>query len=168
MPRREILLLGNPQLRVKSTELKLYNDEYEANLEDLKDTLLYLQKTRKIGRAIAAPQIGWMKGILFFNLPDRSFVMANPKIMSKSRETIKVWDSCFCFNLAFFIKIERFKEIKVKYLDKEGTTIVETFSDDFSELIQHEIDHLNGILATDHLKNSKQIVMRHEWEKRFK
>lgn len=43
-----------------------------------------------------------------------------------------------------------------------------TFSEDLSELIQHEIDHLNGILATDHLKNSKQIVMRHEWEQRFK
>ena len=168
MPRREILLLGNPQLRVKSTEIKQFNNEYETNLEDLKDTLLYLQKTRKIGRAIAAPQIGWMKDVLFFNLPELSFVMVNPKILSKSRETIEVWDSCFCFKVAFFIKIERFKEIKVKYLDKKGITKIETFSDDLSELIQHEIDHLNGILATDHLKNSKQIVMRHEWEKRFK
>ncbi|MBY9010247.1 MAG: peptide deformylase [Candidatus Lokiarchaeota archaeon] len=168
MPLREILLLGNPQLRVKSTEVKQFNDEYEANLEDLKDTLLYLQKTRKIGRAIAAPQIGWRKNVIVFNLPDRSFVMVNPKILSKSREIIEVWDSCFCFDIAFFIKIERFKEIKVKYLNKEGTTKVETFGDDFSELIQHEIDHLNGILATDHLKNPKQIVMRHEWEQRFK
>jgi len=168
MPRREILLLGNPQLRVKSTEIKQFNNEYETNLEDLKDTLLYLQKTRKIGRAIAAPQIGWMKDVLFFNLPELSFVMVNPKILSKSRETIEVWDSCFCFKVAFFIKIERFKEIKVKYLDKKGITKIETFSDDLSELIQHEIDHLNGILATDHLKNSKLIVMRHEWEKRFK
>ena len=168
MPLREILLLGNPQLRVKSTEVKLFNDEYEANLLDLKDTLLDLQKTRKIGRAIAAPQIGWMRNVLFFNSPDRSFVMVNPKILSKSKETIEVWDSCFCFNIAFFIKIERFKEIKVKYLDIKGITKIETFNDDLSELIQHEIDHLNGILATDHLKNSKQIVMRHEWEKRFK
>jgi len=168
MPLREILLLGNPHLRVKSTEIKQFNGEYEANLEDLKDTLLYLQKTRKIGRAIAAPQIGWRKKVLFFNLPDRSFVMVNPKILSKSREMIEVWDSCFCFDVAFFIKIERFKEVKVKYLDKEGAIKVEIFNDDLSELIQHEIDHLSGILATDHLKNSKEIVMRQEWEKRFK
>lgn len=168
MPLREILLLGNPQLRRKSTEVKQFNDDHEVNLADLKETLLYLQKTRKLGRAIAAPQIGWMKNVIFFNLPDRSFVMVNPKFLSKSREIIEVWDSCFCFDVAFFVKIERFKDIKVEYLDKEGTTKVETFSDDLSELIQHEIDHLNGILATDHLKNLKQIVMRHEWEQRFK
>ncbi|MBY9004758.1 MAG: peptide deformylase [Candidatus Lokiarchaeota archaeon] len=168
MPVKEVILLGNSELRKKSTKVNFSDENLNDHLHDLRDTLNYLQKTKKIGRAIAAPQIGWKRNVIFYNLPKKSFYMINPKILFKSGEIFEVWDSCFCFEVAFFVQIERYKKIEVEYFDREAVKKVETFTDDLSELIQHEIDHLNGILATDHLKDPKKIIMRSEWERRFK
>jgi peptide deformylase len=165
---KEVLLLGNPKLREKSSRIKDFKNDFKDNLNNLSDTLIYLQKEKQIGRALAAPQIGWMKKVIFYNLPEQAFFMINPKILWKSEEMIEVWDSCFCFDVAFFIGIKRYREIKVQYLDKEGNKKSELFSDDLSELVQHEIDHLNGVLATDHLNDPIKIIMRNEWERRFK
>lgn len=79
-----------------------------------------------------------------------------------------MWDSCYSFDVAFFVGIERHKSVEVEYQDENGELLVERFSDDLSELLQHEIDHLHGVLATDHLKNAKKIISREEWEKRFR
>ncbi|MBY8986493.1 MAG: peptide deformylase [Candidatus Lokiarchaeota archaeon] len=168
MPVKEVLLLGNNKLREKSIEVNYSDENLNVHLEDLKDTLNYLIMTKKVGRAIAAPQIGWKKRVIFYNLKEKSFYMINPIILSKSEEIFEVWDSCFCFEVEFFVQIERYKKIEVEYFDQEAVKKVETFTDDLSELIQHEIDHLNGILATDHLKDPGKIIMRSEWERRFK
>ena len=81
---------------------------------------------------------------------------------------INVWDSCYSFEVAFFVEIPRNKSIKVEYQDDKGNSIVEDFTDGLSELVQHEIDHLHGILAIDHLRDVKKIIMRSEWERRFR
>ncbi|MFC2152136.1 peptide deformylase [Bacteroidota bacterium] len=162
---KEILLLGNPLLREKSKGIKVFDNDLENLIIDLKDTLIDFQQRKKIGRGIAAPQIGILKKVIFLNSPERSFALVNPEIIWKSDETIEVWDSCFSFDVAFFVKTLRFKSIKVKYQNNLGNWIEEIFNDDLSELLQHEIDHLNGILATDHLKSNKDIILRAEWEK---
>jgi peptide deformylase len=162
---KEVLLIGNPLLRQESSEVTDFNLELREILQDLKDTLTHLQETKKIGRGLAAPQIGHMKKIVLFQLPDRSFVMVNPKIVWKSEETFQVWDSCFCFDVAFFVQVERHKNIRIEYQDENGNAKTEEFSGDLSELVQHEVDHLYGILATDHLKDVTTIMMRAEWEK---
>ena len=168
MPIKEVLMLGNPKLREKSSDLEDFNLDFVQHLQDLKDTLTYLQETKKLGRAIAAPQIGVMKKLIYYKLPDKSFYMVNPKITWKSEEILNVWDSCYSFDITFFVEIQRHKTIKVEYQDENGNLVFEDFSDDLSELVQHEIDHLNGILATDYLKDVKKIIMRSEWERRFK
>ena len=165
---KEILLIGNPLLREKSKDIVVFEDELKNHINDLKDTIIDFQKRKKIGRGIAAPQIGVLKKVIFLNLPDRSFALINPEIIWTSEETMDVWDSCFSFDAAFFVKIKRFKSIKVKYQNEIGESIEEVFSDDLSELLQHEIDHLYGILATNHLNNNKDIILRAEWEKRYK
>ena len=101
-------------------------------------------------------------------VPNKKFFMLNPRILTKSKEKIKVWDSCFSFNVEFFIEIERFKNITVEYQDINENLKKEEFHDALSELVQHEIDHLYGVLAIDHLKDPYNIIMRSEWEKRFK
>ncbi|MFO7830071.1 MAG: peptide deformylase [Bacteroidales bacterium] len=165
---KEILLIGNPVLRKKSAKVERFNSELQNIITDLKDTLIDFQRRKKIGRAIAAPQIGVLQKIICLNLPNRSFALVNPEIIQNSDETFEVWDSCFSFDVAFFVKTERFKSITVKYQNEKGDSIEEIFHDDLSELLQHEIDHLYGILATDHLKSNKDIMMRDEWEKRYK
>ncbi|KKN11531.1 hypothetical protein LCGC14_1025570 [marine sediment metagenome] len=161
-------MLGNPKLREVSSNIDNFDEGLKENFQDLKDTLTNLQETKKIGRAIAAPQIGIMKNIIFFRLPDKSFYMINPKISWKSEDMINVWDSCFSFDIAFFVEILRHKSIKVDYQDEKGYQISEEFYRDLSELVQHEIDHLHGILAIDHLRDPKKIIMRSEWERRFR
>ena len=165
---KDVLLLGNPKLRENSVDEIDFNENLNKNLKDLKDTLTYLQDTKKIGRAIAAPQIGILKKMIYFQLPNKSFYMINPKITWKSEEIMDVWDSCFCFDVAFFVELQRHKKIRVDYQDIKENWNTEVFFDDLSELVQHEVDHLHGVLATDYLKDGKKIVMRSEWERRLR
>lgn len=165
---KEVLMLGHSNLRKESSDINIFDEDLKGNLQNLKDTLTHLQNTKKIGRAIAAPQIGLMRKLIYFKLPNRAFCMVNPKIIWQSKDMINVWDSCFSFDVAFFIEILRYKTIQVEYQDENGNVVFEDFTEDLSELVQHEIDHLHGILATDHIKNVKKIIMRSEWEKRFK
>jgi len=64
--------------------------------------------------------------------------------------------------------VERAKEIKVKYQTKDGENYTITAEDDLSELLQHEIDHLGGILATQRAIDDKAFAFRNEWEKYWK
>ncbi len=169
---KPVLMIGNPLLREKSSEIIEVSaesgSELNVILQDLKDTLTYLQSSKNIGRALAAPQIGHMKRIIYLQTPARTFVMVNPKITVKSKELIEVWDSCYSFDVAFFVKIKRHKKIKVEYQDEHGKIIHEEVDGSLSELFQHEIDHLDGILATDYLEDNKNIISREEWEKRYR
>src|SRR6056297_2219927 len=164
---KEILLLGNPLLREKSEDITDFNSALNKLVNDLKDTLIDFQHRKKIGRAIAAPQTGVMQKVICLHTANRSFALINPEIIWKSTNTFDVWDSCFSFDVAFFVKTVRYKSIKVKFYDERGNKFEEVFKDDLSELLQHEIDHLTGVLATDHLKSTKDIIMREEWEKRY-
>jgi len=163
---RDVLLLGNPKLRAGSTNVTDFDDEFNRIVRDLKDTLTFLQETRKTGRGLAAPQIGQLKKVIVFQLLERSFVMVNPEITWRSEVMFRVWDTCFSFDLAFLVEVERHKCLKVRYQDENGTVQEEEFTDDLSELMQHEIDHLHGILATDHVEDATKIIMRAEWERR--
>ena len=162
---RTVLLLGDPRLRESSTEVSDFGEPTTGVVDDLRDTLRYLRRKTGLGRAIAAPQIGRFEKILFVDLPQMSFSMVNPEITMRSDETFQVWDSCFCFDLAFFIQVTRHRELDVSFCDEWGQPRREHFSGDMSELIQHEIDHLDGILATDRMSDTRKIMMRSEWEK---
>lgn len=162
---RNVLLLGNPLLREKSANVVDFDSELIPIVRDLEDTLSYLQESTGIGRALAAPQIGHMKKVILYNTPDARLVMVNPVINHRSEEMFDVWDSCFSFDVAFFVNIKRHLSIEVSYFNEQGDLKSATFNDDLSELFQHEIDHLYGILATDYLTDNKQILMRSEWEK---
>lgn len=164
---KEVLKLGNPILRKKSEEIKEFDKNLEEIVEDLKDTLIKLQKEKKTGRALAAPQIAYLKKVIYANLPDEEIIMINPEITWKSSEMFYVWDSCFSMDIAFFVRILRHNKIRVNYITPEGENVKREFTDDMAELFQHEIDHLYGIMATDHLKDNKNIIMRREYEKKY-
>jgi peptide deformylase len=120
------------------------------------------------GRGIAAPQIGYLNRIVRIQTPDFTSFLVNPEIIAKSEELFDVWDSCFSLKGAIFVNIKRNRRIRVKYQDENGEKHTREFSDGTSELLQHELDHLNGILCTDHIEDNTRIVMREEWEKRFR
>jgi peptide deformylase len=164
MPVKKVLMIGDPKLRERSIEIGEDAQELKEIIRDLRDTLKKLQKKHGMGRALAAPQIGHMRRVIFFNLPEEELIMVDPRITWKSDDMARVWDSCFSFDLAFFVHILRHEKIKIEFRDQDGNDRKLKLHGDMAELIQHEVDHLDGILASDHLLSNKDIIMRSEWE----
>ena len=162
---REILLLGNPQLRQPSSAITdVRADETREIISDLAATLYDFRERQGFGRAIAAPQIGAQRRILFVNMNDGSFGPApliNPEIVRASQETMELWDDCFSFP-DLMVRVRRHVEIDVRYLDDAGQPQLVTARGDLSELLQHEIDHLDGILATDRAIDKRSFALRSE------
>ncbi|MBU4268673.1 MAG: peptide deformylase [Acidobacteria bacterium] len=167
---KEILRLGNPGLwKVCETIKSPDSAETRQIILDLKDTLEDFKEKNSFGRAIAAPQIGVLKRIIFIDFPKEiiSRLMINPKIVWRSLEKIQLWDDCFSFP-DLLVKVERAKEIKVEYLSSDGENCSVSAKGDLSELLQHEIDHLDGILAVQRAIDGKSFAFRNEWEKFWK
>jgi len=171
MPIRPILQLGDPRLREQSQRVtKLTSDETHQLVTDLADTLAHWRATTGYGRGIAAPQLGVLRRVIFLKLPGvEPWPLINPEIIEASEETMVVWDACLSF-LSIFMQVERRRTVKVRYQTPEGDTLEFEAGDDrnLSELVQHEIDHLDGILAIDRVVDLKTICTREEFEKRYR
>ena len=88
MALKEILLIGNPQLREKSEDVTALDSELKNIIVDLKDTIIDFQKRKGMGRGIAAPQIGVMKKVIYLHMKDRSFALINPEIIWNSKSGV--------------------------------------------------------------------------------
>ncbi|MBL0025494.1 MAG: peptide deformylase [Saprospiraceae bacterium] len=156
---KDLLLLGNPLLYqvcdpVKQSELHLVKDW----VVDLHNIMEEIRAKYYFGRAIAAPQLGIMKRLVYMNI-DKPIVFINPEIVDFSNDMFELWDDCMSFpNL--LVKVMRHKKITVKYLDKNWYKKEWTMSDDLAELMQHEYDHLNGVLCTMRAIDDKSYKWR--------
>ena len=164
---RDTVLLGDPRLR-EIAEPVIFDRKLPQILEDMKDTLTEHQRIYGMGRGLAAPQIGYNKRLVYIQTLGFTSYLINPEIVWRSPEKFDVWDSCFSMEAKFFVKIPRNRSIKVKYVDENQRFHNETFKDDMSELLQHELDHLDGVMCPDRLTDTRNIVMREEWEKRYR
>jgi peptide deformylase len=159
-----VLQLGDPRLRMVAEPV---SDPAAADvgvvIDDLKDTLAHWRATTTYGRGIAAPQIGVLRRIVFLNV-DRPWPLINPEIVARSPETMVVWDACLSF-LTIFFQVTRHRWIDVRYQDLSGAWHEIRAEGDLSELLQHEIDHLDGILALDRMTDIRTMCVREEFEK---
>ncbi len=160
---RQILLLGDQRLRGESAEIvDVGAAEVRAAIEDLGETLADFRLRNGFGRGIAAPQIGIGQRLLFVDMRDGSFgptPLINPRIVRASPETMELWDDCFSFP-DLLVRVNRHLEVDVAYLDGEGRSRIVTARGDLSELLQHEIDHLDGILAVDRAIGGSETGIR--------
>jgi peptide deformylase len=168
---RTILQLGDRGLReiAKPVEDATAPD-IRAIVADLADTLAQSRKTTGYGRAIAAPQIGAAVRVIFLQLPGAApWPFVNPEITHRSEQKMIVWDACLSF-LSIFMQVERHREIIVRYQDLQGAwhEIHAGADRDLAELLQHEIDHLDGILAVDRIVDIRSLCTREEFEKRHR
>ena len=162
---REILLLGNPILRERSAQVKrVKSSEIRRIVGDLRDTLAAFQARRGFGRGIAAPQIGQTVRVIYLDFEEIRGPLINPVITSRSRRTFRLWDDCFSFP-DLLVKVERNQEVTVTYVDEHAKRKNIKAAGGLSELLQHEIDHLNGILALDRAIDSRHIILRSEYDK---
>jgi peptide deformylase len=110
------------------------------------------------GRAIAAPQIGVMKRLIYMHI-DKPVVFINPVLQDLNEEMIEVWDDCMCFP-ELLVKVKRHKICTVQYHDSDWNQKTMGLEGSLSELIQHEYDHLDGILAVSRAIDSKSFAQR--------
>jgi peptide deformylase len=171
MPVRPILQLGDPLLRQKAVTVEDPGSrEIHDLIRDLADTLAHWRAKTGYGRGIAAPQLGVAQRVIFLKLPGiEPWPLLNPEIVECGKEKIIVWDACLSF-LSICMQVERRRHITVRYQNLDGQSLEFEAGDDRSlaELLQHEIDHLDGILAIDRVVDLKTICTREEFEKRYR
>ena len=154
-----LLLLGDPLLHEQSEKLELSELKGLKPLVDsLHETLMVFRKKYGTGRAIAALQIGIRKRLIYLHI-QKPQVLINPVLENKSEETFEVWDDCLSFP-ELFVKVKRHRKCTIKFTDIEGGSQSWDLEDDMSELLQHECDHLDGILATQRAINNKSFKHR--------
>jgi len=158
---REILLLGNPGLYeacapVEQSELQ----SLHAVVNDLHDTLMDFRRRHGAGRAIAAPQIGFKKRLVYMHIL-APVVYINPVLDLFSDQTFELWDDCMSFP-DLVVRVRRHRHCRITYRDLDWNEQVIKLEDDLSELLQHECDHLDGILAVAHAVDEKSFALRSE------
>ena len=168
---RTVLQLGDPRLREFAEAVEdPAAPEIAVLIQDLADTLAHWRKTTGYGRAIAATQIGAGVRVALLQLPGAEpWPILNPEIVERSPEKMVVWDCCLSF-LSIFMQVERHCEVTVRYKDLAGKSheLRAGAERDLSELLQHEIDHLVGILAVDRITDIRTLCTREEFEKRYR
>ena len=155
---REILLLGDPRLyevseKVKPEELESLRPVFE----DMFDCIRAIRRDYGFGRAIAAPQIGVQKRLICI-LTDRPYVIINPELEFIGDEMMELMDDCMSFP-KLLVRVRRYRHCILRYLDENWEPQELRMDDDMSELIQHEYDHLNGILATMRAVDNKSFFL---------
>jgi len=155
MAERAILLLGNEELYQVSVELGEGEIETAKRVvSDLHDTMMAFRTKYGFGRAIAAPQVGEFYRIIYMNIDGKATAMINPKLEFTGEEKFEMWDDCMSFP-GLEVRLERYKNCVISYKDLAWKDCVLQLQDDLAELIQHEYDHLDGILAVQRAIDSK-------------
>ncbi len=154
--------LGDPVLRTKCEPVaKPSSAAVRMVIDDMRETLRDWQSRFATGRAIAAPQIGAPIRIIYVEM-DQPWALINPEIIDIGTEDFTVWDDCFSFpNL--MVRVQRAYRIRVRYQDPKGATHEVDLEGDRAELLQHEIDHLDGVLSIDRAHGADAFCLREEW-----
>ncbi len=164
MPARRILQLGDPMLREVSCPVAAPGDALLV-LRDLRATLHEFQRGHGFGRGISAIQIGEPVRVIYIEFEGTSYCLLNPVFERQSPEKFCLWDDCFSFPdlLAW---VERSVSVAVRYMNERGEMCRIEASGSLSELLQHEMDHLDGILAVDRAIGKNGLCTREEWKRR--
>lgn len=157
---RPLLLLGHPLLWTPATAAEPKSREVTEVLADLGATLADFREKKGFGRAIAAPQIGKSLRVVYMNVGEQRALL-NPRITWQSEEQMELWDDCFSFP-DLLVRVRRSAEIKVAFQDEDGVERELHAKHQLAELLQHEVDHLDGILATDRALDGRSLAMRCE------
>lgn len=162
-----ICIYGNPVLRKKSVEVKEVTDEIRT-LADRMLGIMYAQE----GIGLAAEQIGHTESIFVLDVPaeadknelglpnnpgvkmPQAFI--NPAIIGASEETAVAEEGCLSFP-KLYVPVERPAEVVLRYIDRDGIQQILNAKGLLARAIQHELDHLNGVLLVDHMSPAAKL-----------
>lgn len=160
-----VLPLGSPGLRAVSAPVADVRDPaLRVEVARLHATLADFRERNGFGRAVSAPQIGVPRRFIALALAGYPGLLINPEIVWRSEATFTMWDDCMSFP-TLLVRLRRHRSISVQYLDEQGARRELAGLDPaVSELLQHEIDHLDGVLAVDHALDRESLVTRQAFE----
>ena len=155
MALREILVVPHPLLKHVSAPVEAVDDDLRALIRDMLETMYAAP-----GIGLAAIQVGVAKRVIVMDLhrPDEEKqprVFLNPQIVWASEETAPYEEGCLSVP-EIFDEVERSAQVKLRYLNDQGETVEEDAEGLFAVCIQHEMDHLEGVLFIDHLSRLKR------------
>jgi len=156
---KKILTLGDPKLYEISADVTAADaPQIPGWIADLHDTLMEYRKVYGAGRAVAAPQIGVQKRLLYM-FDNRPYVFINPTLTFPDDERYELMDDCMSFP-GLLVRVSRYRRADIRYLNADLEPQEMHLEGDYSELLQHEYDHLDGILATMRAVDSKSFYLR--------
>lgn len=159
----EIRLLGDPVLRRKTEPVERFDAELASFLADLTETMYEAD-----GVGLAAPQVGDSRRVTVIDVSEerdgsRILELVNPRIL-RSAGTIPSEEGCLSIP-GLTETIERAAEVEVEYQDRYGERLVVSGAELLSRALQHEIDHLEGVLFIDYLGALKRRMVVREWRR---
>jgi peptide deformylase len=158
---RPIVLLGDPRLYQPSPPVQREQvPELLAAIEDLHDTMRAFWAEHGWGRAISAPQIGVHARIVCMNdqvRPPTTFI--NPMLDLHSAELVEHWEDCMSFP-ELLVRLLNPRRCRLRYRDVDWREHTVELSDDYAELLQHEVDHLDGVLSISRAIDARSIALR--------
>jgi peptide deformylase len=159
--RDKVLLLGDPRLRQPCQPVvEFHCPEFKEHGRRLVGALERFRAENGFGRAIAAPQLGIPFRMVAMNLGGGPHLLVNPELTSPSVERFTLWDDCMSFPW-LMIRLQRHLSVDLRYQDERGELIFrQRVERDVSELLQHEVDHLDGILALDRADDRDSVIAR--------
>jgi peptide deformylase len=164
MAKREILVLPDQRLRQVADEIPAVTEEIKTLARDMLDTMYDAP-----GIGLAAPQVGELKRLVVMDLakegekPD-PIVMINPEILKYSEETVTTEEGCLSIPEIYY-DVERPAEVTVEYTDLEGKRVTREAKERLAICIQHELDHLDGVLYIDYLSRLKRDRVLKKFQK---
>ena len=155
MALREILVVPHPVLKQVSKPVAVVDDALRALMDDMLETMYEAP-----GIGLAAVQIGVPQRVIVMDLarqeePPQPRYYVNPEILWASEETAPYEEGCLSVP-EIYDEVERPARVKLSYLDYDGKPVEEDAEGLYAVCIQHEMDHLNGVLFIDHLSRLKR------------
>lgn len=155
-----LVIEPDERLHIKSSPVEEVNDDIRAFAADMLETMYHMR-----GIGLAAVQVGVHKRIIVADVtwdeekgPGEQHVLINPEIIEDSEELNKYKEGCLSFPDQY-ADVTRPKVVRVRYTDLEGNEQEKEFDGLLATCIQHEIDHINGIVFTDHVSKLKRDMI---------
>jgi peptide deformylase len=161
MSTKEIITYPDPVLRKKSEPVEKVDKEIKQLIEDMTETMY---ASRGIG--LAAIQIGVLKRVILVNVGEGSVLLVNPEILEDEGET-QMEEGCLCLP-GVMLEVKRSEKVKVKGLNRKGEEIIIHAEGLLARALQHEIDHLKGVLIIDKISKIKRELVTSKLKKEAK
>jgi len=156
----EIRKYPDPILRRKAREIEKIDGTIKELAHRMVETLIAKQ-----GYGLAAPQVGVLKRLIIVDVEDDFHILVNPRILEVSEERVLGIEGCLSIP-GVEAEVERALSVKVSATSLEGEPIELEKSELVARVLQHEIDHLDGVLFIDYLSDAKRLMLLKEYERK--